>query len=185
MKRWILAALSLSLILCGCASSSYKRSTERGEIYKISLAAMLDKVQRKDTFAVMLTQTYCGYCQDFEEMLTAYLKDRSYIFFYVMSVLFLMYLLYSAITTYFTLQTYCKTYSTTMLKEWTYCLQVGLAAVVPCLAYACTMYGIALLMKSGNTKNLKQSSNEQTTTVEELGSLHDIKEMVKKELQKP
>ena len=104
-------------------------------------------------------------------------KDRSYIFFYVMSVLFLMYLLYSAITTYFTLQTYCKTYSTTMLKEWTYCLQVGLAAVVPCLAYACTMYGIALLMKSGN--------NEQTTTVEELGSLHDIKEMVKKELQKP
>ena len=76
MKRWILAALSLSLILCGCASSSYKRSTERGEIYKISLAAMLDKVQRKDTFAVMLTQTYCGYCQDFEEMLTAYLKDH-------------------------------------------------------------------------------------------------------------
>jgi len=71
-----------------------------------------------------------------------------------------------------------------MLKEWTYCLQVGLAAVVPCLAYACTMYGIALLMKSGNTKNLKQSSNEQTTTVEELGSLHDIKEMVKKELVK-
>lgn len=112
-------------------------------------------------------------------------KDRSYIFFYVMSVLFLMYLLYSAITTYYTLQTYCETYSTTMLKEWTYCLQAGLAAVIPCLAYACTMYGIAVLLKSRNAGVVKQPGKEQTAEVEEAGSLHDIKEMVNKELQEP
>lgn len=83
MKKWILTALSLSLILCGCASSSYKRSTKQGEIRKISLAAMLDKVHKKETFTVMLTQTYCGYCQDFEEMLTAYLKDHDVIMYNV------------------------------------------------------------------------------------------------------
>ena len=68
--------------------------------------------------------------------------------FNVLTILLLIYLVYTIFTTYSQLSAYCTQYNTTMAAQWSYCLQVFLAAIVPCLIYASTCYGIGIIIKN-------------------------------------
>lgn len=74
--------------------------------------------------------------------------NNAYKLFYVMTVLLLIYMAYSMYTTYNQLVAYCDNYNTTISAQWSYCLQVFLAAIVPCIIYACTCYGIGMIIKN-------------------------------------
>lgn len=75
-------------------------------------------------------------------------ETRAYKFFYVIAVLLVMYMAYSMFNTYVQLAAYCEQYNTTISEQWSYCLQAFLAAIVPCLIYSCTSYGIGIIIKN-------------------------------------
>lgn len=77
--------------------------------------------------------------------------NNAYKLFNIMTVLLLIYMAYSMYTTYNQLVAYCDNYNTTISAQWSYCLQVFLAAIVPCIIYACTCYGIGMIIKNQQT----------------------------------
>lgn len=55
---------------------SYKRSTKEGKVEKITVAQMQEKLDKKQSFPIVFTQTTCGGCKDFKKMLDEYLKTH-------------------------------------------------------------------------------------------------------------
>lgn len=74
--------------------------------------------------------------------------NNTYKFFNIITILLLLYMAYSMYNTYTQLSAYCENYDTTMIAQWSYCLQAFLAAIVPCLIYACTSYGLGIIIKN-------------------------------------
>ena len=76
LKHLILFFMCVTTLF-GCSSSNYERDTSPGEIKTISLKELSEKMENKDTFTVMLTQSMCGYCQEFKTILTDYQKEHN------------------------------------------------------------------------------------------------------------
>ena len=75
MKKFIrlcgIAACTL-LLLTGC-SSKYERDDEPGRVENITVAKMQEMVDKKESFAIVFTQTTCSHCIEFKKMLDGYL----------------------------------------------------------------------------------------------------------------
>lgn len=76
-------------------------------------------------------------------------KDASMLFF-VLAGLMVLYMAFSLVTSWQTFTAYCESYNYNLSDQWMTGLQSILAAVVPCLVYASTLYGIGLLLKKKN-----------------------------------
>lgn len=63
------------LLLSGC-SSKYERDSEPGRIETITVAQMQEMIERKESFAIVFTQTTCSHCIEFKEMLDGYLLNH-------------------------------------------------------------------------------------------------------------
>lgn len=75
MKKFIcIFSCMLMLILGGC--SSYERDTSAGEVKKITVNEMQKKLENKETFAIVFTQSWCGHCKDLMAMLDTSLEDH-------------------------------------------------------------------------------------------------------------
>lgn len=75
-----------------------------------------------------------------------------YMVFYVLSVLLLIYMLFSLVTSYQNFVQYCDTYGVSPTEVWFTGFQSILAAAVPCVVYAATMYGIGYLIKRSHVQ---------------------------------
>ena len=76
-------------------------------------------------------------------------KDASTLFF-VLAALMVLYMGFSLFTSWDTFVSYCEAYNYNMSDQWVAGLSNILAAVVPCLVYASTLYGIGLLLKKSS-----------------------------------
>lgn len=74
MKK-ICVAILCCIFLVAC-SSSYERDTSQGEIIKISLAQLQEKMDNNEDFTVVFTQEYCMYCQEFLQIYEEYRVDH-------------------------------------------------------------------------------------------------------------
>lgn len=83
LKKIICLFCCMLIVPCGCTNNDYKRNQDKGKIVDISLQKAVDKIKAKDSFSIMLTQSTCGYCQDFEQMLTTYLDNHHVIMYNV------------------------------------------------------------------------------------------------------
>ena len=83
IKKYLCVAILFAALLAGCKSSGYERSSEPGEIKEITLSQMDTMITQGKTFTVMLTTTYCGYCQEFHVLLNEYLKDHHLVIYEV------------------------------------------------------------------------------------------------------
>lgn len=78
MKKIII--IMLSIILCGCTHATSNKNTVKnnsekeaivelqpgkGAVKKIPMQDIFDKMENKETFVVMLSQTYCNACLSF------------------------------------------------------------------------------------------------------------------------
>lgn len=59
-----------SILLIGCSSDKEKNnsvelSKDNGEVIAITLDEVIEKVENKESFVVIFSQTYCGSCIDF------------------------------------------------------------------------------------------------------------------------
>lgn len=83
LKKFLCIGILFVSMLAGCTSSSYERDTAQGAVKQISLSQMDTMITQGKTFTVMLTTTYCGYCQEFHELLNEYLKDHHLVIYEV------------------------------------------------------------------------------------------------------
>lgn len=74
-------------------------------------------------------------------------ENNKYKIFYVLSAGMVLYMGLSAITSYQSFAAYCENYGLNMSEQWSLGAQTILAAIIPCLVYAATMYGIGLLLE--------------------------------------
>ena len=83
MKEFIrlcgIAACTL-LLLTGC-SSKYERDDEPGRVENITVAKMQEMVDKKESFAIVFTQTTCSHCIEFKKMLDGYLLDHNVVLY--------------------------------------------------------------------------------------------------------
>lgn len=68
------------LILFGCNSKTkqvekIELTPSKGEVVAISLDEAVAKIEEKDTFVVVLSQTYCGHCMEFFSSSDDYTKE--------------------------------------------------------------------------------------------------------------
>lgn len=70
------------MILVGC-SKNYERDNSKGEEIQITLAEFEEKMANGDSFAVMLTQSHCTYCKEFESYLNPYMEDHHLVMYNV------------------------------------------------------------------------------------------------------
>jgi len=81
---WMIGALCLCIVsLNGCGSNAYERDTSEGKTVEITLAEMESMIVSEQSFALMLTQSMCGYCQEFHEILKDYQKDHHLVMYEV------------------------------------------------------------------------------------------------------
>lgn len=80
MKRVIcclFACVSL-LLVSGCTKEdTYNRDETAGSVENITVEEMQKKVDAKETFAIVFTQSWCGHCKDFIKMLGDYLPSHN------------------------------------------------------------------------------------------------------------
>ena len=70
------------MLLVGC-SKDYERDTTKGEEIQITLAEFEEKMANGDSFAVMLTQSHCQYCKEFESYLIPYMEEHHLVMYNV------------------------------------------------------------------------------------------------------
>lgn len=75
-------------------------------------------------------------------------KDTTYVVFYFISVMLVLYMGFAAYTSYQTFADYCANYNMKVTNQMGMLFQTVLASIVPCIAYAATMYGIGYLIKN-------------------------------------
>ena len=77
-------------------------------------------------------------------------EKGSYMVFYVLSVVLLAFMVFSMLTSYQSFVQYCDNYVISPSDVWSTGFQSILAAAVPCLVYAATLYGIGYLIQHKN-----------------------------------
>lgn len=81
MKKIFALSALLLMLVSGC---SYERDDRPGEIKEISYSEALEKIKNKETFNLMISQTYCGHCQDLKMMLATYLDNHHVVIYDVL-----------------------------------------------------------------------------------------------------
>lgn len=71
--KGILFTFSL-VLLVGCSTSV--SSASPGEIVLVNLDQIDEKVKNQDSFIVYYAQSDCGYCHDFDEILSEYIPEH-------------------------------------------------------------------------------------------------------------
>lgn len=79
MKRMMCIFTCLCLLLVSGCSSGYERDERAGKVEKITVEQMQEKIENKDTFVLVFTQSWCEHCKLFKEMLDEYLPTHNVI----------------------------------------------------------------------------------------------------------
>lgn len=82
MKKVLLILMAVFL-LCGCSASNSKKDKDaivkltpnEGAVKKIPMQDVFEKMENKETFVVMLSQTYCNVCLNFFMETDEYTKE--------------------------------------------------------------------------------------------------------------
>lgn len=74
-----IAACTL-LLFTGCGSK-YERDDNPGRVENITVSQMQKKIENKESFAIVFTQTTCSHCIDFKKMLDGYLLDHNVVLY--------------------------------------------------------------------------------------------------------
>lgn len=76
LKRLLTFCLALTLVACS-NNVGYERSTKPGTVQEITMDDVLEKIENKETFMFVFTQTTCSNCQAFKEnVLDDYIKNH-------------------------------------------------------------------------------------------------------------
>lgn len=83
LKKIVYLFCCMLVVTCGCTNQDYKRNEEKGKIVDITLQQAVNKIKAQDSFSIMLTQSMCGYCREFEQMLISYFDHHHVVMYNV------------------------------------------------------------------------------------------------------
>ncbi len=67
-KTWVLF-LCMSLLLFGCKFVKKDMTVEQDQVQYIGIEDVIDKIDHKDTFVLIVTRKHCPYCESLLEMI--------------------------------------------------------------------------------------------------------------------
>lgn len=73
MKKVFLALLMTGLLLAGCSS----KPNETASVIEIGVKDAVDKLEKKDSFVLLVTRSKCGYCEALLEYLDTTLEEHA------------------------------------------------------------------------------------------------------------
>ena len=79
IKRYLCAFAAILMLVSGCGESGTP-----GRLEQINMAALTEKMNNKEDFMLVITQTGCGHCTTFHNMLNEYLPDHNVIVYEVL-----------------------------------------------------------------------------------------------------
>lgn len=79
IKRYLCAFAAVLMLVSGCGDKGTP-----GKLEMINTAALSEKINNKEDFALVITQTGCGHCTTFHNMLNEYLPDHNVIVYEVL-----------------------------------------------------------------------------------------------------
>ena len=82
LKRYLCVFMFAALALCGCGGEKSGETTAApGKVVDITADALLKKVNDKEDFALVFTQTTCGHCETFLKMMESYMKNHNVVLY--------------------------------------------------------------------------------------------------------
>ena len=82
LKRYLCVFMFAALALCGCGGEKSGETTAApGKVVEITADALLKKVNDKEDFALVFTQTTCGHCETFLKMMDKYMKNHNVVLY--------------------------------------------------------------------------------------------------------
>lgn len=75
LKKYMCAFVALLVVLSGCSGSG--TTSEPGKVETITTAQVVEKMNNKEEFVVVFTQTTCDHCKIFMNMLDEYLPKHN------------------------------------------------------------------------------------------------------------
>lgn len=97
MKKRMVIGMILLFVCAGCAGKSEESKAERrqkeqdgvevrDELRQLDMKSLEDKIDHKETFVVMVTQSTCTYCNDMKRSVIPYIREHTEIPFYELEV---------------------------------------------------------------------------------------------------
>lgn len=83
IKKFLTGLLVFVILLSGCSNDKYIRSNKQGTISQITLNEMIEKMEKKETFSVAFTTSYCSYCAMFYNVFNDYIKDHEVTMYFI------------------------------------------------------------------------------------------------------
>lgn len=82
LRRYLCVFAFVLLALSGCGSKTSGETTETpGKVVEITTDELLKKVNDKEDFSLVFTQTTCGHCETFLEMMDTYMKNHNVVLY--------------------------------------------------------------------------------------------------------
>lgn len=83
LKRYFCVFAFVLLSLCGCGSGEKDNETtkEPGKVVEITTDELIKKMNDKEDFALVFTQTTCGHCETFLRMMDTYMKNHNVVLY--------------------------------------------------------------------------------------------------------
>lgn len=83
IKRYLCVFLFVLLSLVGCGGSEKDNETtkEPGKVVEITTNDLIKKMNDKEDFVLVFTQTTCGHCETFLSMMDKYMKDHNVVLY--------------------------------------------------------------------------------------------------------
>lgn len=82
MKKIFICFSCAFVLLMSACSAGYERSNNPGSLVSVKMEEVRDMMEKKETFALMFTQTNCSHCIDFlEGVLSDYISDHELVMY--------------------------------------------------------------------------------------------------------
>lgn len=83
IKTYICILAAMLLVVGGCGSKQKEKENKyaAGYIEGITTAQLVEKLDNKESFTIVFTQTECTHCKTFMKMLNEYLPDHNLILY--------------------------------------------------------------------------------------------------------
>lgn len=96
MKKQYCFVLAMFMLLCGCSKTqpdkeavsnkNEESSTIRNEFKQLDMELLKQKIENKNTFVFMVSQSTCSYCNSLKRTLVPYLREHTDLDFYELEI---------------------------------------------------------------------------------------------------
>ena len=81
MKKVIICLFTFALVMTGCVSTTAKKTNSESKVIEIGVDDAIAKIQKKQSFVLLVTRKQCEYCEAMLEMLKDTINDHNLVIY--------------------------------------------------------------------------------------------------------